>query len=94
MIKKDVNARFDAEQALNHDWIQKNSLHSQTNIMSNGSDEMKDTVDKLKLKQAILAYLTDMCAEGNLQRLSDLFAAADPQEKGICDKDVFFSCIQ
>lgn len=94
LIRKDVGARFTAEQALNHDWIQKHSLHENTTMSAETFEHMKGTYDTIKMKKATLHYLSQECPPNNLMRLSELLKQHDPEQKGVLVKSVFMQCMQ
>lgn len=67
LLMKDVSQRFSAEQALSHIWITKFSSMGETgNTLSNEAyDEMKEVLDDMRTKKAVLTYLAAKIPERN-----------------------------
>ena len=58
LIKKDVNERYTAEQALNHPWIQNSASHSTVPNSDATAEDFKETYNLLRQRKAILLYLS------------------------------------
>ena len=78
LIKKDVSQRLSAIEALNHDWINKNSIHQTTSLSEESINDMKKTYDLIRLRRTTLVYLSEECPPNNIRCLSELCKEADP----------------
>lgn len=58
LIQKDVQSRFTASEAFNHPWIQDNSLTSEQSMPPQAFQDMSGTLDKIKVRKAVLLYLS------------------------------------
>ena len=56
-------------QAFNHPWIQECSALSEQPMSPQTFADMNDTLDKLKVRRAVLLYLSQRIGEGNFSEL-------------------------
>jgi hypothetical protein len=56
--------------------------------------EMKDVVDRMKQKKAVVTYLAAKIPEKNFEGLKHAFMSLDRQRAGKVDNDKFIRCLQ
>jgi calcium-dependent protein kinase len=69
LIQKDVNLRYTAEQAYNDPWIQQCSGLSEQPIPATTFNDLKETVDKIKMRTVVLTHLSQIIKPKNVMDL-------------------------
>ena len=94
LIKKDVNERLTAEQALAHSWIQNSQMHDKEPMSGQVMEDFQETYNILRQRKAILLYLSQTCKPNNYIRLSEAMKAGDKDASGFISVDQFQQSLQ
>lgn len=96
LIRKDVNLRYTAEQALSHNWLKENSTveHSNENLSNNEIVQMDDTYQKIKARRACIVYLSGRVKEHNIKGMQEMLRSKDTKNNGLLTHKAFFECLQ
>ena len=83
LIKKEVAERYTAQQAFNHSWIQNFSQLSDESISMESMQDMKEVVQEMELRKAVLSYFCTAVSQENLILLKQALMSRDTERSGL-----------
>ena len=94
LIRKDVDSRYTAEEALCHPWIQNHAALDSEPMAAETLAQMEETVEMLRGRKAILLYLSQTVKPGNYSKLTEIMEQATGGQSNCMDVDTFKECLK
>ena len=96
LIKKMIcppDRRFNAQQVLNHVWIEKNAPHSKGNIIHLNLKQLKNYIYTSKIQKAVLIFIASRLHENEVNHLKQTFEEIDLNKDGTLTFDEIKTCL-
>ena len=78
----DADKRFNAENVLNHPWIEKNAQNSKNILEKYNIESLKNFGNLFKLKKYVLGFIASRIPDEDIEKLKKIFEALDINKSG------------
>ena len=96
LIKKmlcNVNERLNAQQVLNHVWLQKNAPNSEGYILEVNKKHIKNYYNSSKLKKSIINFISSRLNDDEIEHLKKIFYEMDINKDGSITLEEMQQCL-